>query len=73
MESFSCVFFCDVQYIHCVFCGSVVTVFFQFVLGIVHFLIFYFLFSFKGVYRFFKLSRECPSNLSVGSHSSSVV
>jgi hypothetical protein len=59
-----CVFFCDMQYIHWVFYGSVVTVFFQCVLGIVHFLIFYFLFLLKGVYRFIKRHLESPFNLS---------
>jgi len=39
-----CVLFCDVQYIHCVFYGSVVMVFLQFVLGVVCFL-----FPLKGV------------------------
>ena len=52
MESFSCVLFCGLQYIHCVFYGSVVIVFLQFVLGIVCFLIFYFLFPLKGVCLF---------------------
>ena len=59
-----CVFLCDVQYISCVFYGCVVTVFFQFVLGIVRFLIFYFLFPLKGVYRFIKHRWESPSNMS---------
>jgi len=48
------VLFHDVQYIHYVFYGSVGTVFFQCVLGIVCFLIFYFLFPLKGTCRFIK-------------------
>jgi hypothetical protein len=51
-----CVFFCDVQYIHCVFCGSIVMVFFQFLLDIVHFLILYF---------FYFLLRECVGSVNV--------